>query len=68
MRETIDPQQVHSLNQDLPLEKGKDQSHALSQSHDQTNGGGQHQGKPSCLQWCYVQVTLYEEEKGSGSR
>ena len=39
MRETIDPQQFHSLNQALPLENEKDQSHALAQSHDQINGG-----------------------------
>ena len=30
VREIVDPQQAHSLNQDLPLAKGKDQFHALA--------------------------------------
>ena len=65
VRESIDSQQVHSLNQDLALAlaQEKDQSHALVQSHDQPNGGVQQQGKSSCLQWCWVQVMLHEKEQ-----
>ena len=41
VREIVDALQVHNLNQDLPLAQEHDPSHALVQSHDQTNGGGQ---------------------------
>ena len=58
----VDPQQAHSLNLDLPLAKEMDQPHVLAQSHDQPNGGGQQQGKSSCLQWCWVQVRLHEKK------
>ena len=63
MREIVGPQQAHSLNQDLPLAKEKDRPHTLAQSHDQTNGGGQQQGKSSCLQWCWPQVMLHEKKQ-----
>ena len=63
MREIVDPQQAHNLSQDLPLAKEMDQSHALAQNHDQTNGEGQQQGKASCLQWCWVQVMLHEKKQ-----
>ena len=63
VRETVGPQQVHSQNQDLPLAKEKDQPQALAQSHDQTNGEGQQQGKASCLQWCWVQGMLLEKKQ-----
>ena len=63
MREIVDPQQVHSLNQDLPLAEEKNQSHTLVQIHDQTNGGGQQQRKSSCLQWCWMWVMLHEKKE-----
>ena len=63
MKEIV-PQQVHSLNQDLPLVEGEEeQSHALALSHDWTNGGGQQQGRSSYLQEYWVQVMLHEKKQ-----
>ena len=61
------PSTTYPLNQDLPLEKEKDPSHALAQSHDQTNGGDQKQVKSSCLQWCWVQVMVVEKRRLEGA-
>ena len=63
MKEIADPQQAHSLNQDLPLATEKDQTLLQAQSHDQANGEGQQQGRSPCLQWCWVQVMLHEKKE-----
>ena len=63
MKEIVDPQQVHSLNQDLQVAKEKDQTLVLAQSHDRANGGGQQQGSSSCLHRCWVQVRLHEKKE-----
>ena len=63
VKEISDPQQAHSLSQDLALANGKDQTLLLAQSHDQANRGGQQQGRSSCLQLCWVQVRLHEKKE-----
>jgi len=45
----MDLQQVHSLNQDLPLAKEEAYSHVLAQSHDQTKRGVKQEGRSPCL-------------------
>jgi len=65
VKEIIDPQWVHSLNQELPLAKEKENPHVLVLGHDQTKRGSQQQGRSSCLKgagcrWCCM--------RGSSSR
>ena len=58
------PQQVHNLTQDLPVVGGEEEySHALAQSHDWTNRGGQQQGRSFCLQEYWVQVMSHEKKQ-----
>ena len=62
VKEIIDSQWVHSLNQDLPLAKEKEYPHVLVQGHDQTKGGSQQQGG-ILPERCWVQVVLHEGQQ-----